>query len=55
LHEDIEGVTELGLEAYTAIHEHDFKGNFRELENTLRGACLRAVREDRNYICKSDL
>jgi transcriptional regulator with GAF, ATPase, and Fis domain len=48
-------VTEIGYEAFRAFKSHEFKGNFRELENTLRTACQRASREGRNYLCKSDL
>lgn len=48
-------VTEIGFEAFNAIKKHEFKANFRELENTLRAACLRAAREDRCYLCKADL
>ena len=53
--EDRRGITEIGKEAYAAIEDRDFKSNFRELENILRAACSRAVREDRDYICKMDL
>jgi energy-coupling factor transporter ATP-binding protein EcfA2 len=48
-------VTEIGCDAFQAIKQHEFKSNFRELENMLRVACQRAAREDRKYICKSDL
>ena len=48
-------VTEIGCDAFRAIKDHEFKANFRELENMLRTACLRATREDRCYLSKSDL
>lgn len=48
-------VTEIGCDAFQAIEQHEFKANFRELENMLRAACQRAVREDRHYLCKTDL
>ena len=48
-------VTEIGCDAFQAIKQHEFKSNFRELENMLRAACQRAAREDRQYICKADL
>jgi transcriptional regulator with GAF, ATPase, and Fis domain len=47
--------TEIGCDAFQAIKQHEFKSNFRELENMLRVACQRAAREDRKYICKADL
>ena len=48
-------VNEIGNDAFQAIKQHEFKANFRELENTLRAACQRAAKEDRKYICKADL
>ena len=48
-------VTEIGCDAFEAIKNHEFKANFRELENMLRRACLIAAREDRDYICKEDV
>jgi hypothetical protein len=53
--EDSRSITEIGNGAYAAIEDHVFKGNFRELENTLRAACLRASGEDRGYIYQADL
>jgi energy-coupling factor transporter ATP-binding protein EcfA2 len=48
-------VTEIGCDAFKAIEQHEFKANFRELENMLRAACKRAASEGRSYICKADL
>lgn len=48
-------VTEIGCDAFQAIKQHEFKSNFRELENMLRAACQRAAREDRKYVCEADL
>ncbi|MCX6925962.1 MAG: sigma 54-interacting transcriptional regulator, partial [Verrucomicrobia bacterium] len=48
-------ITEIGCDAFKAVESHEFKGNFRELENVLRRACECAAREGRYYLCKSDL
>lgn len=48
-------VTDIGCEAFMAIRKHEFKANFRELENVLRKACESASREGRNYLCTPDL
>ena len=48
-------ITELGAEALGALKAHPFHGNFRELEDLLRGACQTAAKNGRWYICLSDL
>ena len=50
-------VQEIGQEAFAALQKHEFRGNFRELEDTLRTACLTVIKDGRNpgYICRNDL
>lgn len=49
------GVEEIGDQAFEALKQHRFLGNFRELENLLRTACEAVVKDGRNYITKQDL
>jgi len=48
-------VQEIGQEAFAALKKHEFRGNFRELEDTLRTACLAAMKEGRDHLCRSDV
>ena len=48
-------VQEIGQEAFAALKKHEFRDNFRELENILRSACLTVIKDGRNHICNSDL
>jgi hypothetical protein len=48
-------VQEIGQEAFAALKKYEFRGNFRELEDTLRTACQAVTKDGRQYICRSDL
>jgi hypothetical protein len=48
-------VQEIGQEAFAVLKRHEFRGNFRELEDTFRNICLTVAKDGRNYICRSDL
>jgi DNA-binding NtrC family response regulator len=48
-------VREIGQEAFAALQNHEFRGNFRELEDTIRNACLNVAKDGRTYVCRSDL
>ncbi len=50
-----ETVKEIGQEAYAALKKHEFPGNFRELEDTLRTACQTVAKDGRNSISRIDL
>ena len=50
-----EAIREIGQDAFTALKKHEFRGNFRELEDALRNACLTVVKDGRDYISRSDL
>ena len=39
----------------TALQNHPFTGNFRELETLMRRGCYAAARDSRTYVCRSDL
>jgi DNA-binding NtrC family response regulator len=41
--------------AYPVLLNHEYSGNYRELENILRGAVLSARRKKRNQIVSEDL
>jgi DNA-binding NtrC family response regulator len=49
------GVKEIGDQAFEALKQHKFPGNFRELENLLRTVCETVVKDGRNYITRKDL
>jgi hypothetical protein len=49
------GVKEIGDQAYEALKQHQFPGNFRELENLLRTVCETVVKDGRNYVSRNDL
>jgi hypothetical protein len=48
-------VEEIGQMAYETLLTHPFKGNFRELETVLRGACHTAAKDGREFICRQDI
>ena len=48
-------VQEIGQNAFAALKKHEFRGNFRELEDALRTACMTVINDGRNYLCRSDL
>jgi len=49
-------VREMGANALKKLMEYDYsRGNFRDLENLLRDACRKAVRDGRSYIVEADI
>jgi DNA-binding NtrC family response regulator len=48
-------IQEIGQTAYETLVAHPFKGNFRELETVLRGACHAAGKDGRDFICRQDI
>ncbi len=49
-------IQELGSAALDMLLRHEYKrGNFRQLEDLLRGACERARRDGRDQVCVNDL
>jgi len=50
-----EFIQEIGDKALYELESHGFEGNFRELENLVRGACKKARVNGRRYIVKSDI
>ncbi len=48
-------IEEIGKEAYDFLFNKQYeKGNFRELENLVRSACLKARMDSRTYLVKQD-
>ena len=49
-------IREVGSSALKKLKEFDYsRGNFRDLENMVRNACRKAVRDGREYLVEKDV
>ncbi len=48
-------VVEIGKYALEKLKTHPYPGNFRELEDVMRNACVAAQKDGRDYLCECDI